>query len=348
MKTILSSRKHRHVAGVIIFLIAVALVAGIAGCSQVGPPPSYSLTIASTGGGSVATHGEGTFTYEEGTVVNLVADADAGYRFANWTGGVGTIAGVNAASTTISMNGNYSITANFEQIPPEQFGLTISSTAEGSVTAPGEGAFTYDAGTEVSLVATPASGRRFANWTGNVGSLADINAASTTITMNDNYSITANFEYTPMVAAGAYHTVGLKSDGTVVAVGDNHDGKCNVGGWTDIVQIAAGVFHTVGLRSDGTAVAVGHNGSGQCNVEDWTDITQVSAGYYHTVGLKSDGTAVAVGTNKLGQSDVGGWMDIVQVAAYHYQSVGLKADGTVVAVGWNDQGQCNVDVWVLN
>ena len=36
-------------------------------------------------------------------------------------------------------------------------------------------------------------------------------------------------ETKPMVAAGAYHTVGLKSDGTVVAVGDNSKGQLNVG-----------------------------------------------------------------------------------------------------------------------
>jgi alpha-tubulin suppressor-like RCC1 family protein len=34
-----------------------------------------------------------------------------------------------------------------------------------------------------------------------------------------------------MVAAGECHTVGLKSDGTVVAVGGNDDGQCDVGGW---------------------------------------------------------------------------------------------------------------------
>ena len=33
------------------------------------------------------------------------------------------------------------------------------------------------------------------------------------------------------VAAGSRHTVGLKADGTVVAVGENEDGECEVGGW---------------------------------------------------------------------------------------------------------------------
>jgi len=37
--------------------------------------------------------------------------------------------------------------------------------------------------------------------------------------------------YLTVVAAGTEHTVGLKSDGTVVAVGDNSSGQCNVGSW---------------------------------------------------------------------------------------------------------------------
>ena len=77
-------------------------------------------------------------------------------------------------------------------------------------------------------------------------------------------------EITPMVAAGFYHTVGLKSDGTVVAVGLNDDGQCAVGDWTDITQVAGGGHHTVGLKSDGTVVAVGLNFDGQCDVGGWT------------------------------------------------------------------------------
>jgi hypothetical protein len=63
--------------------------------------------------------------------------------------------------------------------------------------------------------------------------------------------------------------VGLKSDGTVVAVGNNYYGQCDVSSWTDIVQVAASYLHTVGLKSDGTVVAVGHNFYGQCNLFDW-------------------------------------------------------------------------------
>jgi len=69
--------------------------------------------------------------------------------------------------------------------------------------------------------------------------------------------------------AGTLHTVGLKSDGTAVAVGYNYYGECNVTGWTGIVQIAASGGHTVGLKADATVVAVGDNTYGQCDVSGW-------------------------------------------------------------------------------
>ena len=112
------------------------------------------------------------------------------------------------------------------------------------------------------------------------------------------------------VAAGRYHTVGLKADGTVAAVGDNGDGQCGVSGWTDIVAVTAGEYHTVGLKADGTVVAAGWNEAGQCDVSGWTDIVAVAAGGYHTVGLKADGTVAAAGRNDEGQCDVSGWTDI--------------------------------------
>ena len=46
-------------------------------------------------------------------------------------------------------------------------------------------------------------------------------------------------------------------------------GQCNVEDWTEIVAIAAGPTHTLGLKSDGTVVAVGNNDHGQCDVKNW-------------------------------------------------------------------------------
>ena len=76
------------------------------------------------------------------------------------------------------------------------------------------------------------------------------------------------------------------------------------------MTVSAGWTHTVGLKADGTVVAVGENVYGQCNVSDWKDIVAVSAGQWHTVGLKVDGTVVTVGRNLAGQCDVSGWADI--------------------------------------
>jgi len=321
----------------------ITLIAGMIGCGN----ESYVLAISSTEGGSVIAPGEGTFTYNATTVVNLVAESEEGYYFVGWMGDVETIASVSAAMTAITMTDDYEITANFEQIPPGQFALTLSSTIGGSVTVPGEGTFIYGEGTLVGLVANPEDDYHFATWTGDADTIAEVNAAATTIAMDDNYSITANFrpEYNPRVATGWAHTVGVKSDGSVITAGDNDWGQCDVDDWMDINQVAAGYYHTVGLKSDGTVVATGWSDHGQCDVGDWIDINQVAAGHYHTVGLKSDGTVIATGNNDYGQCDVGSWTDIVQVAAGGVHTVGVKYDGTVVAVGDNTYGRCEVDDW---
>ncbi len=68
------------------------------------------------------------------------------------------------------------------------------------------------------------------------------------------------------MAAGDSHTVGLKSDSTVVAVGGNVNGQLTIGSWTGITQVTAGDSHTVGLKSDGTVVDMGWHLSGQLNI----------------------------------------------------------------------------------
>jgi preprotein translocase subunit YajC len=188
-------------------LITVALIAGIVGCEPT-LAQQYDLTIASTAGGSVTTPGEGVFSCDICVAVILVATPSSGYRFVNWTGDVGTIANVNDASTTITLNGDYSITANFEAIPASQYRLNISSVGCGFVNTPGEGFFHYNEGTVVELVANPVGDNPFVKWSGDVGTIADVNAATTTITMNDDYSITASFKCITgcFIATAAYGT----------------------------------------------------------------------------------------------------------------------------------------------
>ena len=113
------------------------------------------------------------------------------------------------------------------------------------------------------------------------------------------------------IAAGSYHTLGVRSDGTVVAAGYNAYGQCNVGDWTDIIAVGAGKRHSVGLRSDGTAVAVGHRGANDaCDVDKWTDLLEIACGEEATIALRNDGTAVAVGANEDGKCDVRFWEEL--------------------------------------
>jgi hypothetical protein len=170
----------------------LALSVGLIGCTaeEVPETTEYTLTISTTGGGSVTNPGEGAFTYDEDEKVNLAAIPDEGYRFVSWTGDVGSVANVNTASTTITVNDDYSITATFAV---KQYSLVVHSTEGGSVSMPGENAYTYDKGEVVNLVALADEGYLFINWTGDVSTAADVNADSTTITMNGGYSITANF-----------------------------------------------------------------------------------------------------------------------------------------------------------
>jgi hypothetical protein len=104
--------KHKFIV-VASITVLMCLVMGNTFACTTTPATKYDLTIDSTEGGSVTTPVEGTHTCDEGTVVNLVATPDADYYFVRWTGDVGTIANVNDASTNITMNGDYTITANF-------------------------------------------------------------------------------------------------------------------------------------------------------------------------------------------------------------------------------------------
>ena len=143
-------------------------------------PREYTLTVNS---------GSGDGNYPAGTVVNLVAaTAPAGQQFDKWTGDVAMVANVNAASTSVTMpSANATVTATYKAVTPVQYTLTVNG---------GSGSGSYAAGASVNIVAATApAGQQFDQWTGDVAIVANVNAASTSVTMpSANATVTATYK----------------------------------------------------------------------------------------------------------------------------------------------------------
>ena len=159
----------------------------------------FNLTVSSTQWGSVRLPGEGSFTYAAGTVVELDAIEDDGFQFTGWVGDTDSIDDVDAARTTILVDADYSITATFQEdpslsSPPVWHELVLTSTVGGNVTDPGEGSFEYNDGSVVDLVAEPAEGFMFLEWTGDVSTVVDVTTAVTGIVMRGDCQIQARFD----------------------------------------------------------------------------------------------------------------------------------------------------------
>ena len=84
-------------------------------------------------------------------------------------------------------------------LPAAEYTLSISSTLGGTVAYPGIGTFIYPEGGVVLLMADPDEGYSFTHWSGHVSTVANVNAATTTITMYGHYFITANFVYGQLI-----------------------------------------------------------------------------------------------------------------------------------------------------
>jgi len=145
--------------------------------------------------------------YASGSTVTLTANPASGYAFNHWSG---DLTG-NTNSTTITMDADKSVTANFEEIPIIHYDLTISSTEGGAVTKPGEGTFTYEADEAVNLEATPDDGYQFDGWTGDVDTVNDVNDSTTVLIIDGDKSISAVFSVvTPGVSPATFSASNLR------------------------------------------------------------------------------------------------------------------------------------------
>ncbi len=191
----------------------------------------------------------------------------------------------------------------------------------------------------------------------------------------DDSSFGLNDSDVAQVSAGGWHSMIVKTDGTLWAVGDNSQGQLGDGTtnnksvpvkvMTGVAQVSAGEYHTMIVKTDGTLWAVGTNRYGELGdgtsgsgtykltpVQVMTHVARVSAGGEHSMIVKKDGTLWAVGRNREGQLGDGTsgsgtyksapvlvMTNVAQVSAGGKHSMIVKKDGTLWAVGRNREGQ---------
>lgn len=157
------------------------------------------------------------------------------------------------------------------------------------------------------------------------------------------------------IAAGGFHTVALRGDGTVWTWGRNYNGQLGNGTTTDsdnpvwvmnptgttftgVTNIEAGTWYTSALKKDGTVWAWGDNDSGQLGDGTMTDkhtpvwvngltegtaigSTAIAAGGWSAAALRGDGTVWTWGNNENGQLGDGSTFDRLTPVEVHWPNV---------------------------
>jgi alpha-tubulin suppressor-like RCC1 family protein len=176
------------------------------------------------------------------------------------------------------------------------------------------------------------------------------------------------------ITTARYHTLGLRTDGTLWGFGDNRQGQLGDGTTEERTaparigkerwrSVATSPFHTVAIREDGTLWVWGWRAFGweggpekvpspvQLGTEaGWQDVSCSSS---HALAINSDGTLWSYGGNDHGElglgkasrmsrfelARVGQGSDWLAASAGNHFSLAIKRDGSLWAFGENYQGQ---------
>lgn len=303
--------------------------------------PEYELTIltAPDGYGKVSLQKSHVFNkYEAGTELQLIARANDGYEFVNWSMN-GTVVGTHPVFTFNMPEEDTTITAYFEEADnstPQDYVLTVIPNYEegGSISwfdGEAEGSFTENSsislteGSFIHLTALPNDGYEFINWTIN-----DVEIGTNTnfiYEMPDyDVTITANFEYFEPVTE---EPADLKFSGNQI-----YDFACN-----DDLSVYVGV-------GEKGSVILYDSQSGNCT-QHWSGINAVAVAYgngrYVAVGDKvtvsTDGINWEI-ANLSATGDEGGSVDITNIS-FNDIVFGITATGSgkFVALASNSNGQ---------
>ena len=160
--------------------------------------PSNAGTVKNTPAGN---------KFEKDAEVTLTQTPSFGYDFVNWTDGNGNVLGSNE-SLVVKMTGDMNITANYKAVNTYELALNpTNGAADYMIELSPEPYLSgnkkmYEEGTTVTLTATNNKIFTFTGWSDGT------TANSTTVTMNSNQSITANYEAVDYIAGWDFYKSG--------------------------------------------------------------------------------------------------------------------------------------------
>jgi uncharacterized repeat protein (TIGR02543 family) len=265
-----------------------------------------TLTIEKIGEGSTSPS-VGVYTHDYGEAVSITATPATNYVFNNWTG---DYTGTDPNDCSITMDGDKTVTANFE-IEQRDLEVYIDGSGSGSITPDLVGTNSYDYGETVSITATPATGSLFTEWT---GACTGTDPNDCSITMDSDKTVTANFETDSM------------AEWTSLPAGD--DTGIKFGTDTRVQSIAYG---------NGKFVAVGFTGKASYSYDGitWTslpagDDTGIKFG---TSTISSHASSIVYADNKFVVTGWGG------KASYSYDGIKwtslLPGENTGIKIGYS-------------
>jgi uncharacterized repeat protein (TIGR02543 family) len=216
----------------------------------------FAVILSSSPAAGGTTTGSGP--YNAGSSVTVTVTPNNGYTFTNWTENGNVVS--TSSSYQFNLSANRTLVANFKIIAASQFAVILSSNPAAGGMTTGSGA--YNAGSSVTVTATPNNGYTFVSWTDN-GTIAST-SPTYTFALNANRTLIANFAintYTlalsPNPAAGGT-TSGAGSfnaGSSVTATATPNTGYTFVN-WTDNGAIAStNATYTFTLNANRSLVA---------------------------------------------------------------------------------------------
>ncbi len=181
----------------------------------------YQITFAVSPASAGTTSPSGT-QWENVGVISLSSTANTGYNFGSWSGGGNSIASVSSATTTATITGAGTITANFALIT---YQITVTQTSGGTI-SPGTSSVNY--GSSQTFTITPTSGYYITDVKVD-GSSVGTPTTHTFTNVLGTHSITAT--YAPMSASATF-TVPATLTSTNTSVNIQVTGNATLSGMT--------------------------------------------------------------------------------------------------------------------